>query len=375
MPAAKKAVTTRTPSTRKVAKPKTESAASIADNGAPVFDSQPQDDGLNAKLSGAPFRADWRDQKGYPPPDCNDMAKLAWEFLRRNKKYASHVQQMLALPPGEYENGLTVDGNAKLDGTVCTPAAMPGETVKKFRKRVAKKTNGKTKGMIEKPQLTFINRWMLERPVRVEHSYDADVIQFVPNVVKAYRNKELTGRRVRLMMYHNEVAVRYRLDLPLQPQINKAKQLLSKTVKRFNDAAMQSSNDKKSEVLVSNAKSRKKNSVGHDAHFWLRVYDAANEPKLLLDDTDKNRKRAQKSGPSEIAKKFLDEGVTKTFERGVVEGYHSSAERMIDKLGYQKLVVVIDVAPKSSLARVWHPMTTKPFAADECDLEGSGTQG
>ena len=359
MPATKKAITTRTPPTKKVAKPKTESAANSANNGSSDFDSLPHDDELNAKPSGAPFRANWRDRKEYPPPDCNDMAMLAWEFLRRNKKYAQHVQQMLVLPSGEYEKGLTVRGNASLDGMVCTPLAKPGETVKQFRKRVATETGGKTKGKIENPQLTFMNRWMLEQPVRVEHPYDADVIQFVPNVVKVYRHQKPIARRVRLMMYPNEMAVRYRLDLPLQPQIKKAKQMLSKAVKRFNDAAKQSTNEKNDDGLVSNAKSRNKDFVGLDAHFWLRAFDADSQPKLLLDDTNKKRKRAQKSGPSEIAKKFLAEGCTKTFERGVVEGYQSSAERMIDKLGYQKLVIVMEAAPKISLGKVWTRKTAK----------------
>lgn len=306
-----------------------------------------------------PFSADWREPKEYPPPDCIDMAWLAWEFLRRNNNYAQHVQQMLALPSIEFEKGLTARGNASLDGMVCTPPAKPGENVKQFRRRVATETSGKTKVKIEKPQLTFINQWMLEQPVPVEHPYDPDVIQFVPNVVKVYRHQEPIGRRVRLMMYANEMAVRYRLDLPLQVQLKKAKQMLGRAVKRFDDVAKQSTNGKKDHGLVSNAKSRNKDSVGLDAHFWLRAFDAGNQPKLLLDDTNKKRKRAQQSGPSEIAKRFLAEGCTKTFERGVVEGYQSSAERMIDKLGYQKLVIVMEAAPKISLGKVWSRKTAK----------------
>ena len=359
MQAAKKVFTTRTQPTKKATKPKAVLKATIANNGEPVFGSQLSNHGLEAKLSGAPFRADWRDSKGYPPPDCNDMAMLAWEFLRRNKKYALHVQQMRALPQGEYENGLTARGNACLDGVACTPSAKPGETVKQYRKRVATVTKNKTKGKIEIPQLSFINRWMLEQPVRVEHPYDPDLIQFVPNVVKVYRQQKPIGRRVRLMMYPNEMAVRYRLDLPLQPQLKKAKQMLDKAVKRFNDAAKQSTNEKNDDELVSNAKSRNKDFVGLDAHFWLRAFDADNQPKFLLDDTDKKRKRAQKSGPSEIAAKFLAEGCRKNFERGVIEGYQSSAKRMVDKLGYQKLVIVMEAAPQIPIDSVRTRKTVK----------------
>ena len=199
MPAAKKAITTRKPPTKKVAKPKTASVANSADSVAPAFDSQPQNDGLNAKRSGAPFRAYWRNPNEYPKPKCTNMAELAWEFLRRNEKYAVHVSQMLALPPREFSGGLTSKGNACLDGMVCTPKAKPGETVKQFRKRILKETNDKTIGKIEKPQLTFINRWMLEQPVPVGQKYDPQAVQFDPNFVKVYRNKKPTGRRVRLM--------------------------------------------------------------------------------------------------------------------------------------------------------------------------------
>lgn len=358
MPAAKKSSTTHTLATNYSGKPKTVTPANSADEILRVSDGEVKKRSAESRPSGVPFRADWRDPKAYPPPDCNDMAWLAWEFLRRNKNYAQHVSQMLALPSGEYDNKLTANGNACLDGMVCTPPARRGETVKQYRIRIATESDSNKKGRIEKPQFSFLNRWMLDQPVPVEHPYDPDVVQFGPSVVKVYRNKDLIGRRVRLMMYHNEIAVRFRLDLPIQAQIIRAKQMLDKAGKRFKDAAEQSSNDKKGEVLVSNAKARKKDSVGHDAHFWLRAYDAASEPKSLLDDTDKKRKRAQKSGPSEIAKKFLDEGATKTLERGVVEGYRSSAERMIDKLGYQKLVVVLNVSPKYLLARVWQPTTT-----------------
>ena len=272
------------------------------------------------------------------------MAWLSWEFLRRNEKYAEHAVQMLALPQGEFSGGLTSKGNACLDGMACTPKANPGETVKQYRKRVMAESNGKVKGRIEKPQSTFINRWMLEQPVPVDRQYDADAVQFAPNVVKVYRNKELAGRRVRLMMYQNEMAVRFRLDLPLGDQLPRAKVMLDKAVKRYKDAAKQSSKEKKDELLAFNGEARAKKFVEHDAHFWLRAYDASTEQKRLLDDTDKKRKRALKSGDSEIRKQFFEEG-KKGLKRYSVANYKTAAKLRIEKLGYQAMIQVLEAAP------------------------------
>ena len=188
------------------------------------------------KPSTGPFRANWRNPNEYPKPKSTNTAELAWEFLRRNEKYALHVSQMLALPIGEFRGGLTVKGNACLDGMACTPKARAGETVKKYRRRVAAESNGKAKGKIEKPCLTFINRWMLEQPVPVGQKYDSLAVQFAPDVVKVYRNRELTGRRVRLMMYPNEMAVRFRLDLPMVKQLDAARFKLNEAAKRFKKA-------------------------------------------------------------------------------------------------------------------------------------------
>lgn len=239
-------------------------------------------------------------------------------------------------------------GNACLDGMVCTPAAKSGETVKQYRKRVKSETNGKTKPRIEKPQLTFVNRWMLEQPVSVKHPFDANEVQFVAGVVKMYRNKDLMGRRVRLMMYPNEIAVRFRLDLNLEIQLSKAKTMLAKAGKRFKEEARRENEDNNDSSVVTNLDGR----IGRkilDAHFWLRSFDAFNEPRKHLDDSNHKRKQALKAGPSEIAKKFKSECTKKTFSRGVVEAYNTSAKGMIGKQGYQKLVVVFEPASTKRL--------------------------
>ena len=210
------------------------------------------------KPSTGPFRANWRNPNEYPKPKSTNTAELAWEFLRRNEKYALHVSQMLALPIGEFRGGLTVKGNACLDGMACTPKARAGETVKKYRRRVAAESNGKAKGKIEKPCLTFINRWMLEQPVPVGQKYDSLAVQFAPDVVKVYRNRELTGRRVRLMMYPNEMAVRFRLDLPMVKQLDAARFKLNEAAKRFKKASKLAADKKKSDFLAFNGTARDK---------------------------------------------------------------------------------------------------------------------
>jgi hypothetical protein len=324
---------------------------------AQVLDGEVQKIGTDSAHSDEPFRADWRNPAEYPPPDCDDMARLAWEFLRRNALYAQHVAQMVALPPGEYDKGLTAKGNACLDGMVCTPQAKPGETVRQYRKRVATESSGKKKGNIAKPQQTFRNLWLLEKPVPIDSPYDANEVQFVRDIVKMYRHKTLVGRRGGVMLHHNEALVRIRLDLPISFQLRAASPKLNKAAKQFAEEVERLDDGN----LVSNANSRNKNTIRDGAHYWLRAYDASKEPKMLLDDSDVTRKRAQKSGPSEIGNWFREEGGTKTFERGVVEGYQSSAERMIDKKGYQKLLIGLEGAPKdlSTLTQAMSRMVTR----------------
>ena len=348
MPAAKKAAIASPASTKIADETKTEPPAITAEPFAITATVKARQQRSKSKPSIVLYLEDWRNPMAYPPPECKDMAWLAWEFLRRNKKYAEHVNQMRALPPGEFINGLSAEGNACLDGMVCTPAARPGETVDLYLKRVAKKSGGKIKPRIEKPQSTFINRWMLEQPVPVERKYEADEVQFVPGVVKMYRNKGLTGRRVRLMMYFNEMAVRFRLDLPLEIQLSKANLMLKRVAKRFKEEAKKNAEINGHAHGEANAKQRIGKQI-LDAHFWLRAYDASNEPKKLLDDTDKKRKRALKAGPSEIAKRFKSENIQKNFQRGAVGSYFTSAKEMIDKKGYQMLVIVFDAAPKNPI--------------------------
>lgn len=364
MPAAKKAITTRKPPTKKVAKPKTASVANSADSVAPAVDSQPQNDVLHAKRSDAPFRAYWRNPNEYPKPKCRDMAELAWEFLRRNEKYAVHVSQMLALPPGEFSGGLTSEGNACLDGMVCTPKAKPGETVKKFQKRILKKTKDQSIGKIEKPQLTFINRWMLEQPVPVGQKYDPQAVQFDPNFVKVYRNKKPLGRRVRLMMYPNEMAVRFRLDLPMVKQLDAARFKLNEAAKRFKKASKLAADKKKSDFLAFNGTARDKGFVEKDAHYWLRAYDAFKVRKVVLNDSDKKHKRSLKSGPAEIAKLFVEEGHSDAGKRNKVESYRKSAQQRIEKLGYQAMVQIFDAVSAEPLATVMNEMVRAKSQTD-----------
>lgn len=357
MPVAEKAADTSIPATESRAKPKPQRSppASSANLTMQIADGKTQNPAADPKPFGAPFRAAWRNPDSYPPPNCKDIAWLAWEFLRRNEKYALHVRQMLALPQGEFSGGLTSKGNACLDGMACTPKAKPGETVKQYRKRTAAEAGGK-KGVIEKPQMTFVNRWMIEHPVPVERPHDGNDVKFVPNVVKAYRNMDLAGRRVRLMMYHNEMAIRFRLDLKPLEQIKQAEKMLKRAVQRFARDAKASKRTSDGDPLISHADSRIKDIVNL-AHYWLRAYDADSVPRRLLDE-DKNRKRTLKDGATEIAKVFRDEAVANkskiTFARGRVPGFQSSAKTMVDKRGYQKLMRVLEATDKKiSKQHVW----------------------
>jgi hypothetical protein len=48
----------------------------------------------------SPFTADWRNPDAYPPLECKDYKRLAWEFIRRNKEYANDVELLLRLKEG-----------------------------------------------------------------------------------------------------------------------------------------------------------------------------------------------------------------------------------------------------------------------------------
>jgi hypothetical protein len=316
----------------------------------------------NAAASVEPFRADWRDPSKYPPPGCEDMDRLAWEFLRRNPLYAVHVQQMLELPEGEFVNGLTKKGGACLDGQVCWPPATKGETVSEYWKRHADRKKKGLKARISKPARTFKNRWSLDAPVLVSHKYDTEKVIFsrfkpVPSVVKG-----LKGANARLPLFPNEIAFRFRLDLSVDKQAAALEPVLRREVKKYAEQLRSVSDQRGNEKSLS---SKRKSDDIHNAHYWLRAYDAhMAKSGTQLHPADPTLRRKQKDGPTEIRKLFEDEiaEATKscsmsayagqlTLNRNSVNDFRSRATEHIHEMKYLLLLDHFIVEPKAKVAR------------------------
>lgn len=280
----------------------------------------------------AAYRADWTNPDDYPPPHCRDQLWLAWEFLRRNEAYALHVEQMLALADGEYERRPGRTSDTCLDGLDCWPAALPAETARQYHQRM--RAAGE-KGQIIRPILTFINRWALERPVPVSQRYDPAVIRFVQHNVGLKRNVNLLGRQYKLVLHANEAAIRFRLDMPLEPQLDAAKKRLEAAASDF-EQTLAAQRESTTKAIVSLRNSRD-NNVLKDAHYWLRSYDALTAPKELLGDPQ--RRRALVSGEAALRAMFTGEGGHHApVQRGKPSSWRDAAERHINGKHYLRLL-------------------------------------
>ena len=289
-----------------------------------------------------PYTADWRKTDQYPSLGCDDADLLAWEFLRRNKHYAEHVVQMSALANNEFQGGLKTNSMSKLIGLECWPPAEPDETAKSYFARTSNKSKGK-KGRIDKPFNTFINKWSLAVPVTVTTGYDPDVIRFLPHKVGVKRNGDLQTKSYNLFLYPNEVAIRFRLDMRLKPQLEAAKLRLDANAADFDLAIEQLTKpiSKSGQPFVSLRAARERDVIPM-AHYWLRSYDALTSDKVLLGD--EKRKRVLESGEAEIRKFFTGEITTvfgdqkKSFERGLVNGWHDAADSYINGMKFLTLI-------------------------------------
>jgi hypothetical protein len=65
--------------------------------------------------------ANWKNANEYPPVGCEEYEWLAWDFLRRNKKYAEHFKAISHLKPGEFEKGISPDPDSLLAATERVP--------------------------------------------------------------------------------------------------------------------------------------------------------------------------------------------------------------------------------------------------------------
>jgi hypothetical protein len=249
-----------------------------------------------------PFKADWKDASQYPPVDCQDSHRIAWEFVRRHPDYAAHAQQMLKLVESqEYEMGIKRKSLSVLDGVECWPAALAGETAKDYYARM--KINGIKRPRIDKPCNSFVNRWSLKTPVDpAVKEYPNQQVIFLKHEVKIKRHKQLETKAFSLFIYPNEIASRFRLDLPIKPQIDMASQKLEAMAKEYSAQVGTAADALKTQLASIADKELAKDVIGK-AHYILRSYDASKERQILLSDKGRN-KRALQSGPKEQTKAF-----------------------------------------------------------------------
>lgn len=249
-----------------------------------------------------PYKADWKDASQFPPVDCQDPHRIAWEFVRRHPNYAAHAQQMLKLVDSqEYETGIKRKSLSILDGVECWPAALAGETAKDYYARM--KVNGIKRPRIDKPCNSFANRWALKAPVDpAVEEYSNQQIAFIQHEVKIKRHKQLATKAFSLFIYPNEIAARFRLDLPIKPQIDMASKKLEAMAKEYSKQ-VGTAPEKLKAQLASIANKELAKNVFSKAHYILRSYDASKERQVLLSNKDRN-KRALLSGPKEQTKAF-----------------------------------------------------------------------
>jgi hypothetical protein len=248
------------------------------------------------------FKANWRNPSEYPPPGCEDRAWLAWEFIRRHPDYAEHARQMLRLvEAGMYDRRARRKSPDSLDGVECWPSANKGETARDYFARM--KQEGTIRARVDKPCNTFANRWFMNVPISPETPFSSGEISFTPFEVKGKRHQTLATRSFSLFIYPNEIAMRFRLDLSWDRQVELAKQ-------RFNEQAQVYAK------LHAQAPNGVKRQIGpggnprikgiEQAHFWLRCYDARMGRTLAAANTkpDPARRRAHLDGPADQCKFF-----------------------------------------------------------------------
>ncbi|CAM8645409.1 hypothetical protein MCEMSHM24_03596 [Comamonadaceae bacterium] len=278
----------------------------------------------------------WQNKDAYPPLGCDDRLQLAWEFIRRNRDYAVHAHQMQRLvQAGEFETGINRKSTSVLDGVECWPAAVAGETAKQYFRRM--KSEGVKRPRIDKPRNTFVNRWSLLFPVLPDQAYDREVVKFKHYEVKIKRHETLLTRQFHLFLYPNEIAVRFRLDLPIPPQLAMAEKRLEEYRIAYAGELRSQPRSPWDDV----GKKQITDEALNRAHYWLRCYDAKHEPKNRSDDP--KRKRALKSGPKEqvmhFNKEMRDVGRTDFLETSSLKSFLEQATDYIEKGKYLLLLL------------------------------------
>jgi hypothetical protein len=236
---------------------------------------------------------------------------------------------MLALADGEFKNGIKKKSNSVLNGMECFPPAKPDEVASDYFKRMQKDFKGK-KARIDKPRNTFVSRWSLASPVKPSSEYRPDKVRFVTDKVPFKRYADLQTKCINLFLYPNQIALRFRLDIPWSDQIEAAKTQLKKQIANY-QKDRDSSDKLTKEMLAANGTSQLPQVVGEHAHYWLRCYDASKDPKISANDP--TRRRLLASGSKQVRTSFNEEKRARSekdfIERGKYDGFEKLAQDFI----------------------------------------------
>lgn len=274
-----------------------------------------------------PYVADWRNKEAYPPDTCPDRNLIAWEFLRRNAEYAASVEDMMKLVELKaFDRRITKKYKRKagitLDGLVCSPSAKAGATPDEY-------FDQHPQGFIDIAWRTFANAWGLRYPVDPATEYGPTSVQFAVSRLATKTPKGGKARAYKVFVYPNEIAVRFRVDVPLSEQIEEANRVL----KAAHAAATR---DAPATEKIAFDHSMSETALPQNLSYLLRCFDAARGIDVPHKGNGKSLRL--RAGRKELAKLFADEAPHKRITENSVKSWTDSAKRWIDDRKFILLV-------------------------------------
>lgn len=268
------------------------------------------------------YRADWMNPTLYPRSGASNQ-EIAWEFMRRDARYALHAFQMRKLVEShEFSGKFDCASPSSLEGLDCIPMPRKCNTVADYFKE-------NKDGEIINPRRTFQNRWCLNLPLDVTQPFSHEAVKFSAPLarINKRRGKPSEACKPTLLLFPNEIAVRLKLDMSLEQQIE---QIRTRFQAISDDYFRSATTLPKIDLRTSRNK-----TTYDDAHFWLRAFDAfvstPGHEKTLVKPREFlahiNREFEQMNRP--------------TIVQGRVTGWRKSAEAFISERKYLSLLYAL----------------------------------
>jgi hypothetical protein len=291
-----------------------------------------------------PYRADWRNASQYPEFGSKDYERLAWEFIRRSKRYADLMTIFNRLAKGEFQKGIKRTSDTCLSGLQCYPQAKPGETARQYHSRMKQLKN---RGYILPPKSYLKSQWYmdLDELLLPEAEYDPYKTIFLPYVATKRAPKGGALARFSLPLWPNEIAFRLRLDLSLDSQLDDVRDQFKK-------------------ARVDAGYNENKRTVNLDyAHFWLRAFDAHHQMVLTS-----RGQRVSGTWTDEVRKYLLQNpdpsAKRSTIKDHTVEEWRQTAESYVEG---DKFATLLCKREKTTIdpTKVVHDMIRAKRSAEE----------